>query len=73
MVLLVPVVIILLNCLKKVHFILPEEKAVEVMELWYEYELYSYRSILTFLLISSEMWNLLYQNSAPAIMIKSVT
>lgn len=52
---------------------LPEEKAVEVMELWYEYELYSYRLILTFLLISSEMWNLLYQNSAPAIMIKSVT
>jgi hypothetical protein len=62
-----------LNCLKKVDYILPEEEAVEVMELWYGYELYSYRSILTFLLISSEMWNLLYQSSAPAIMMKSVT
>jgi hypothetical protein len=68
-----PVVIMPSNCLKKVDYILPEEKAVEVMELWYEYELYSYRSVLTFLLISSEMWNLLYQNSAPAIMMKSVT
>ena len=34
---------------------MPEEKAIEVMELWYKYELYTYRSILTFLLISSEM------------------
>jgi hypothetical protein len=73
MIFLAPVVIILLNCLKKVDYILTEEKAVEVMELLYKYELYSYRLILTFLLISSEMWNLLYQNSAPAIMMKSVT
>jgi hypothetical protein len=73
MVFLVPVVIMPLNYLKKVDYIMPEEKAVEFMELWHEYELYSYRSILTFLLISSEMWNLLYQNSAPAIMMKSVT
>jgi hypothetical protein len=56
MVFLEPIVIILLlNCLKKVDYILPEEKAVEVTELRYKYEQYSYRSILTFLLISSEM------------------
>jgi hypothetical protein len=56
MVFLEPVgIILLLNCLKKVDYILPEEKAVEVTELRYKYEQYSYRSILTFLLISSEM------------------
>ena len=39
---------------------------------WVESDLTSYCSILAFL-ISFEMWNLLYQNNAPDIMIKSVT
>ena len=35
--------------------------------------LFFYLTMIFFLLSSSEIWNLLYQNKAPAIIIKSVT